>query len=418
MINVNQIKKDFPIFQTNPNLVYLDSTATSLKPRSVIDKEREYYQNYSANIFRGVYPLSEKATEEYEKTRAAMADFINAYSKEEIIFTRNTTESINLIAWGLGRQLVNKGDEVVVSLMEHHSNFVPWQVLCQEKKAKLKIIKVEKTSGLLEIVDQKNQINKKKLEQTVTKKTKILALTYISNVLGTINPIKEIIQAVKEINKKIIVIVDGAQALPHQKIDLKNLGADFFVGSSHKMLGPTGVGILWGRFSLLEQMRPVFYGGEMIEKVTVEKTSFQKPPHRFEAGTPAIAQVVGLSSAIDYLKKIGLEKIEKYEKELVRYCLKKLKEEFQKKIEILGEENVNYRAGIVSFNIKKIHPHDLAYFLGEKNICLRSGHHCAMPLHQYYGINASIRASFYLYNDFSDVDKLVGGIKKGVKFFQ
>lgn len=421
MLNVQKIKRDFPIFQKIPNLIYLDSTATSLKPREVMKKGREYYENYGANIFRGIYSLSERATEAYEETRKKMAKLINAYYAEEVIFTKNTTESINLIVFGLARYLIKKDDEILVTMMEHHSNFVPWQMLCQEKKAKFRVVGVEKDNGFLDFVDfERNnnlKINMDKLKKWVTKKTRFFSLTSISNVLGTINPIKEIIKAVKEINKETIIIIDGAQALPHQSVNVQDLGIDFFVGSSHKMLGPTGVGILWGRLELLRQMRPVFYGGEMVEWVSKEKSIFQNPPYRFEAGTPAIAQVVALGTAIDYLIKIGFKNIENHEKELVRYAFDCLKKTFGEKIKILGKDNILFRSGIISFNLRKIHPHDLAHFLGQKNICVRSGHHCAMPLHQFYRINGSVRASFYLYNDFSDIDKLILNLKKAINFF-
>lgn len=418
MIDVKKIKKDFPIFQNIPNLVYLDSTATSLKPRSVLEKGKEYYQFYGANIFRGVYPLSEKATEEYEKTRKKIALFINAQSENEIVFTRNTTESINLVAFGLGRYLIKNNDEVVITLMEHHANFVPWQILCEQTKARLRVVGVRKENGFLEIIRDDNEIDKRKLAGIINKKTKIFALTYVSNVLGTVNPVKKIVQAVKEINDRIIIVLDAAQALPHFKVDVQDLGVDFLAASGHKMLAPTGIGILWGKYSLLKKTKPVYFGGEMIEKVTVDKTSFKDPPYRFEAGTPAIAQAIALSSAVRYLEEVGLKNIEEHEKKLAQTAMKRIKEVFGDKVMILGEGNDFYRAGIISFNIKGIHPHDLAYFLGQKGICLRSGHHCAMPLHQFYGVNGSVRASFYLYNDYSDVDLLIEGIKQAIKFFK
>ncbi|GAB4218977.1 MAG: cysteine desulfurase [Candidatus Microgenomates bacterium] len=418
MLDFFKIKKDFPIFQENPSLVYLDSTATSLKPKIVIDKINDYYKKYSANIFRGVYNLSEKATFEYEKTREKVASFING-KINEIVFTRNTTEGLNLIAYSLGKQIVEENDEIVVTMMEHHSNFVPWQILAGETGAVFKVININE-NGELDVFEQlkvKNQklkiaIKNLKLEDIVSKKTKILSLVYVSNVLGTVNPIKEIIQTAKKINPNIIVIVDAAQAAPHIKIDVKDLGCDFLVFSSHKMLGPTGVGVLWGKYELLDQMYPFNFGGEMISEVFVDKTIFKEPPHKFEAGTPAIAEVIGLGAAIDYLNLIGLKNIENHEKELVRYAFIRLKEEFANNIKIIGEKNIDNRSGIIAFNFFDIHPHDVASILSEKNICIRSGHHCAQPLHNFYGLNASCRASFYLYNDKEDVEKLIEGLKE------
>jgi len=425
MFNLSQIKKDFPIFENNPSLVYLDSTATSLKPRTVIEKLVEYYSKYSANIFRGIYSLSEKATEEYEETREKIAKFING-KKEEIIFTRNTTESLNLLAYSLGRKIIEKNDEIVTTIMEHHSNFVPWQMLSQETGAILKVVNINQ-EGELDVYENKLKTQNSKLktktqnfeskkslrlDNIITKKTKILALTYISNVLGTVNPIKEIVMVAKKINPKVIVIVDAAQAAPHKKIDVLDLGVDFLAFSSHKMLGPTGVGVLWGKYDLLCEMFPFNFGGEMIAEVFLDKTFFKDPPYKFEAGTPAIAEVIALSEAVSYLEKIGLEKIETYEKELVQFAYQRLKEEFGKNIKILGEGNIKERSGILAFNFYNLHPHDVAQILSEKNICLRSGHHCAQPLHQFLGVSSSCRASFYLYNDKDDVEKLVEGLKE------
>jgi len=425
MFNFSQIKKDFPIFENNPSLVYLDSTATSLKPRPVIEKLVEYYSKYSANIFRGIYSLSEKATEEYEKTREKIAKFVNG-KKEEIIFTRNTTESLNLLAYSLGRKIIEKNDEIVTTIMEHHSNFVPWQMLSQETGAILKVVNINQ-EGELDVYENKLKTQNSKLktktqnfeskkslrlDNIITKKTKILALTYISNVLGTVNPIKEIVMVAKKINPKVIVIVDAAQAAPHKKIDVLDLGVDFLAFSSHKMLGPTGVGVLWGKYDLLCEMFPFNFGGEMIAEVFLDKTFFKDPPYKFEAGTPAIAEVIALSEAVSYLEKIGLEKIETYEKELVQFAYQRLKEEFGKNIKILGEGNIKERSGILAFNFYNLHPHDVAQILSEKNICLRSGHHCAQPLHQFLGVSSSCRASFYLYNDKDDVEKLVEGLKE------
>ncbi|MGB9883532.1 MAG: aminotransferase class V-fold PLP-dependent enzyme, partial [Microgenomates group bacterium] len=381
MLDTKKIKKDFPIFQNQPGLVYLDSTATSLKPKLVIEKINEYYQKYSANIFRGVYPLSEKATEEYEKTREKVASLING-QPQEIVFTRNTTESINLVAYSLGRKIIEKNDEIVTTILEHHSNFVPWQMLALETGAVFKVINLADDGRLNIFYKEKSGVEKIKLDKVITKKTKILALTYISNVLGTVNPIKEIVKEARKINPKIIIVVDAAQAAPHLKIDVKDLDCDFLAFSSHKMLGPTGVGVLWGRFELLKEMYPFNFGGEMISEVFVDRTIFKDPPHKFEAGTPSIAEVIGLGAAVDYLQSIGLNKIEDHEKKLVRYAYEKLKNEFGKNIKVLGEGNIKSRAGILAFDFFGIHPHDVASVLAESGVCIRSGHHCAQPLHQ------------------------------------
>ena len=397
-------KNDFPIFKNNPELVYLDSCATSLKPRTVVDKLREYYEEYSANVFRGVYKISEKATEEYEDSRRIIGKFINTNKAEEIIFTRGSTESLNLVAYSLGRKIINQGDEIVTSIMEHHSNFVPWQQLVLENGAIFKVI------GL----DEYGYLNTQ-IDQAITKKTKILALTYVSNVLGIINPVKEIIKAAKSINPKLIVVIDAAQAVPHLKVDVRDLGCDFLVFSSHKMLGPTGVGVLWGKYELLDEMYPFNFGGEMIQEVYIDKTIFKKPPHKYEAGTPHIAGVIALKEAVKYLEKIGYEKIRKHEILLAKSLACSLQAELGKKIKILAGEIFEYlddRRGIISFVFDRYHPHDVAQILDEQNICVRAGHHCAMPLHQRLGVNASVRASFYIYNTIEDVSKLVKGLKK------
>lgn len=410
MFAVKTIKKDFPIFKHQPDLVYLDSTATSLKPQSVIDAIVEYYETYSANVARGLYKISEKATQEYEKTREVVARFINAKSADEVIFTRSTTESINLAVYALGREIVKSEDEVVISVMEHHSNFVPWQQLCFEIGADFKVIDIDE-SYQLQVASCRKEID---LNNVVTKKTKILSLTYVSNVLGTINPIKEIVAVAKRINPNIIIIVDAAQAAPHMIVDVQDLGCDFLTFSSHKMLGPTGVGVLWGRREILNSMFPFNYGGDMIEEVYIKKTIFKPPPHKFEAGTPNIDGVIALKHAIRYLQNLGMNKVHEHEKELVSYGLRRLQETFGEKIRILGPKNVN-KGGVIAFVLEKCHPHDIAQILDSDQIAIRAGHHCAMPLHSRLGIGASSRASFYIYNDEDDVEKLVGALKKAMK---
>lgn len=400
MIYVEKIKKDFPIFKAIPGFVYLDSTATSLKPQSVVDSLTDYYSHYSANIFRGVYDISEKATAAYEETRMIVKDFIGAKSENEIIFTRNATESINLFVNGISDSL-QKGDEIITTITEHHSNFVPWQQLAQKKGLKFKVIQ---------------NVDVMRHTLYVSKHTKVLAITYISNVLGTVNPIKQIIQEAKKINPNIIVLVDGAQAVPHMKVDVQDLRCDAFVFSSHKMLGPTGVGVLWVKKDLLEKLPPYQYGGDMIRSVTIEKTEFADLPHRFEAGTPHIAGVIALKEAIFYLQKIGLDSIHKHEVELAQLCYDTLKKEFGEKIKIIGPQK--RESGIVAFVVEGVHAHDVAQLLNEDNIAVRAGHHCAMPLHTHLGITASVRASFYLYNTKGDIEKLISSLQKVYHLFK
>lgn len=399
MIDADKIKKDFPIFNGDPNLIYLDSTATSLKPESVINKIKDYYTHYSANIFRGVYDISEKATAEYEETRTVIKDFIQAPFEKEIIFTRNTTESINLFVSGI-EHMLSEGDEVMTTIMEHHSNFVPWQQLCKRKQMQFTVLTEE-------------VVNEMKLP--ITKKTKILALTHTSNVMGTINPVKKIIQEAKKMNPDIIVLVDGAQAVPHSAIDVVDLGCDAFAFSSHKMLGPTGVGVLWVREHILEELKPYQYGGEMIRRVTVTDTDFADLPHRFEAGTPHISGVIALKEAIYYLKKIGLDDIHAHEQALAQYCYDRLAATFKGKIRIIGPGK--RQSGIVAFTFDTLHAHDAAQLLNEDKIAVRAGHHCAMPLHERLGIEASLRASFYIYNTKKDVDTLITSLERALRFF-
>jgi len=407
MINLKDIKNQFPIFKHQPGLVYLDSTATSLKPKIVIDKINEYYSEYSANVFRGIYPMSEKATAEFEETRGVVSKFINANNSQEIIFTRNVTESLNLLAYSLGRKIINPGDEIVTTIMEHHSNFVPWQVLAEEVGATFKIIDIDE-DGNLEFKIQNSEL----LKQIITKKTKILTLTYVSNVLGTINPIKEIISTAKSINPNIIAIIDAAQAVPHLKIDVQELGADFIVFSSHKMLGPTGVGVLWGKEKILKDMYPFMYGGDMIDEVYVDRTTFKDVPHKFEAGTPAIGEVIAFKESIKFLEKIGMNNILEHEKKLTDFAINRLIDTFGQSIKIYGPKKIKDRGGIISFSFDKFHSHDIAQILADQGICVRAGHHCAMPLHTRLKVQATVRASFYIYNDEKDVEKLVEGLKK------
>ncbi len=407
MPDSKQIKKDFPIFKKNPDLIYLDSGATSLKPQSVIDAVSEYYCEYSANIKRGIYTISEKATEKYEKAREIVAKFIGA-NTNEVIFTRNTTESINLLMYSLGSNIVGKNDEVVVTIMEHHSNFVPWQQLCLNTGASFKIINLDSNYHL--------SIDGSALEKIITKRTKILSLTHVSNVLGTINPIKEIVEQAKKINPEIIVIVDGAQAVPHLEVDVKHLGCDFYAFSGHKMVGPTGVGVLWGKKEILEKMEPFMFGGDMIREVKLESTTFAEVPEKFEAGTPAIAEAIGLASAVSYLQSVGLQNIHAYELKLAKLYKEKLNKELGDKITFYGPKIPEI--GILSFTTDGLHPHDLASILNDDNIAVRAGHHCAMQLHTSLGLSGTSRISLNIYNSEEEVELVVASIVKAVNLLK
>lgn len=403
-------RNDFPLLKQKINgkrVVYLDSAAMALKPQSVISAVGKYYKEYTANVFRGVYRLSEKATQEYEETRKKIARFINAKSEKEVIYVRNATEAINLIAYAWGRLNINREDEIVTTIMEHHSNFVPWQQLCIENGATLKVVDID-NNGKLEMANCK-------LENIVSKKTKLLTITYVSNALGTINPVKKITTAAKKINPKIVVLVDAAQAVPHLKVDVTDLGCDFLTFSGQKMLGPTGAGALWGKMEILESMFPFMLGGEMIRTVSLDKTTFMPPPHKFEAGTPHIAGVIGLGAAVDYLSNYGIDKVQAHERKLTRYALKKLAE--IKGLTIYGPKDSKVRSGAIIFNIKDVHAHDVAQILDEDNIYVRAGHHCTMPLHDRLGIPASVRATFYIYNTKEDIDMLVKGTHRVKKIF-
>lgn len=406
MFNPQIIKKDFPIYKAHPNLVYLDSTATSLKLQQVIDKENEYYEKYSANIYRGIYKISEQATAEYENVRQKVAQFIGATKSEEIVFVRNATEAINLVMYSWGRKNIDDRSKVITSIMEHHANFVPWQVLSAHKKAKLVITNIT-SDGHLQIDWLLKKINSQ---------TKLVALTHVSNVLGTINPVKNLIKAIKKKNPDCLILIDGAQAIPHLKVDVSDLGCDFYVFSAHKMLGPTGVGVLWGKYGLLHKMQPFQYGGEMIQAVYTDHTEFKDAPHKFEAGTPHIAGVIGLGAAIDYLENLGMDAVRRHEMELTTYALRELKS--LKGLKIYGPLKAQERSGVIAFTIKGVHAHDIAQILDSSNICIRSGHHCAMPLHNCLGLTATARASFYVYSTKDDIDKLAEGLHKVQKIFK
>ena len=389
------IKSKFPIFKKYPDLAYLDNGATTLKPEMVLEKMNEYYREYGANIHRGIYGISERATEEYESARVKVARFIGA-APSEIIFTSGTTASINLVASGWADKNLKKGDEILVTEMEHHSNLVPWQNLAQEKGLILKFIPVN--VGFLDL---------SKLENLVGDKTRLLAITQVSNVLGTVNPIKEIIKRVHKINPKVVVVVDGAQAVAHGSVDMKDMGADFYAFSGHKMYGPTGIGVLWGKKERLEEMKPVNFGGGMIEEVTKESFRMASIPFRFEGGTPPIGEAIGLGGAVDFIEELGWKDIMEQEINTYKY----LEEKMGGVAETMGEGTIKILV------MKEAHPHDVAQILDTVGVCVRAGHHCAMPLHQKLGLMASTRVSLAVYNDKSDVDKLIEGIKKVNKIF-
>ena len=393
------IKKDFPIFN-NSDLVYLDNAATTHKPQSVLDAVDKLYTEANANVHRALYSLGSESTERFENSRTKVADFINSNSAKEIIFTSGTTESINLLARSLGNTL-KPGDEILISEMEHHSNIVPWQLAAQRSGATLNYIPITET-GELDLSDP---------DLYFKPNTKIVSLTHISNVLGTINPVKNLAEMAHEMGA--LFIVDGAQGVPHLQVNVQDLGCDFYAFSGHKMLGPTGIGALWGKTELLNEMDPFMGGGEMIETVTMESSTWNEIPYKFEAGTPNFAQAVGLGAAVDYLKTIGMSTIAEHEKTLTAYALNKINQ--IEGIRIHG--SADERAGVISFNVDGIHPHDLAQFLNEDNIALRVGHHCAQPLLSTLGETATARLSFYIYNDESDIDKFYNSLMNIRKYF-
>ena len=393
------IKKDFPIFN-NSDLVYLDNAATTHKPQSVLNAVDRLYTEANANVHRALYSLGSESTERFENSRTKVADFINSNSAKEIIFTSGTTESINLLARSLGNTL-NPGDEILISEMEHHSNIVPWQLTAERTGTTLNYIPVTET-GELDLSEP---------EHYFKPNTKIVSITHISNVLGTINAVKKLAEMAHDMGA--LFIVDGAQGVPHLQVNVQDLGCDFYAFSGHKMLGPTGIGTLWGKTELLNEMDPFMGGGEMIETVTMESSTWNEIPYKFEAGTPNFAQAVGLGAAVDYLKIIGMSTIAEHEKTLTAYALNKINQ--IEGIRIHG--SADKRAGVISFNVDRIHPHDLAQFLNEENIALRVGHHCAQPLLSTLGETATARLSFYIYNDESDVDKFYNSLTNIRKYF-
>tara|TARA_A100001011_G_scaffold37553_1_gene35571 strand:+ start:675 stop:1877 length:1203 start_codon:yes stop_codon:yes gene_type:complete len=392
-------KKNFPIFDKS-DLIYLDNAATTHKPSIVLDTVNKLYKEANANVHRAIYDLGNKSTKLYEDSRKKVSDFINAYSEKEIIFTSGTTESLNLLAYSLSKTL-KKDDEILISEMEHHSNIVPWQLIAKNTGAKLTYIPVNK-AGELDLTNH---------EDYFKSNTKIVSITHISNVLGTINPIKLLAKMAHKVGA--LFIVDGAQGVPHMNVDIRKINCDFYVFSGHKMLAPTGIGILWGKYDLLNDMEPFMGGGEMIDKVTLKDSTWNEVPYKFEAGTPNFAQAVGLGAAIDYLNSVGIQSISEHESELTQYALTKLKK--INNIKIHGESAK--RGGVISFNIKGVHSHDLAQFLNEENIAIRVGHHCAQPLLDNLGETSTARISFYLYNYESDVEKFCKALTKIQTYF-
>ena len=402
-MNNKDLRKDFPIFE-NRDIVYLDSGATTQRPIQVIDAIDNFYKKNNANPHRGAYSLSIDATNEYENTRAKIAKFINVPKAEQIIFSKNASESLNLIAYSYGLTNLKKDDEVVISIMEHHSNLVPWQFVTKQTESKLSYM----------YINDNFELSIDEIRKKITDKTKIVGITHVSNVLGTINPVKDIIDYAHK--KGAVVVLDASQSIPHMKIDVQELDADFVVFSGHKMLAPLGIGVLYGKEELLNKMPPFLMGGDMIEYVYEQNTTFAPLPNKFEAGTQNVEGVVGLGAAIDYINQVGYDTIQEIEESVVNYALDELsKLEF---IDLYTTKNRQNHSAVISFNIRGIHPHDVASILDSCGVCVRSGNHCAQPLMRFLGIDSTCRASFYFYNNKEDVDKLVEALKKAYKTFE
>lgn len=399
-MNLTDRRQSFPIFTNHSNLVYLDSAATALKPASVITAETNYYTNFSSNIARGIYPMAEEATEAFEEARATVASFIGAHS-EEIIFTSGTTASLNLVA-DLLSSSINKEDTLVITGLEHHSNFLPWKELAHHTGATLHTLPIT----------QNGELDLTTLDVLISDHTKIVSLSAVSNVLGIINPIKDVIQKIRAINPKTLVVVDAAQAIGHMPVDVTDWDADFVAFSGHKIFGPTGTGILFGKKSHLEKLRPVSFGGGMVLDACAPETLYKESPACFEAGTPNIAGIIGLGAAIEFIQSIGLDTIHAHENTLALFTIRRLKEEFGETIHIVGETNPSKKSGIVSFVLEGVHPHDTAQLLGERNICVRAGLQCAAPLHESLNLSASTRISLSVYNTEDDIEKLIRGLKE------
>lgn len=405
-MNNRNFLKDFPTLNKERNgkrIVYLDSAATTQKPISVINSIKNYYEQSNANPHRGAYELSVLATEAYDEAREKVKKFINAKYREEIIFTKNATESFNLLAMSYGMNFISEGDEIVISIAEHHSNLIPWQQVAKAKGAILKYM----------YTDENGELTEDEVRSKITEKTKIVSITHVSNALGTINPVKEIAEYAH--SKGAIVIVDGAQSVPHMKVDVRDIDADFLVIAGHKLLAPMGIGVLYGKKELLEKMPPLMFGGDMVEYVYEQETTFNVLPYKFEAGTQNVEGAVGLSKAIDYLNEIGMDNIEKIEKELMTYAYEEMsKLEY---VKIYGPKDIDKRGGVLSFEIDGVHSHDVASIFDTFGVCIRAGNHCAQPLMRYMGINATSRASLYFYNTKEDVDRLIEAVKQTYDMF-
>ncbi len=404
-LNPEVIRKDFPIFDTQAHgkrLVYLDSAATSQKPRQVVDRMVHFYETENANVHRGVYELGEKATAAYESAREACARFIGATSVRSIVFTRGTTEAINLVRFTWGRENVGEGDEILLTEMEHHSNLIPWQLLAEEKGATLRHLPI----------DDEGELRADLLDEYITDKTKLVAMNLMSNVLGTINPVRQIADAAHAAGA--LILVDAAQAAPHLSFDVNELDADFLGYSAHKMCGPTGAGVLYAREHLLEEMPPFHGGGEMIREVWADRATWNEIPYKFEAGTPNIAQAVGMGAAVEYLEGLGMDEVREHEMELTAYAIERIG---STGATVYGPSDVSRRGGVVSFNLDDVHPHDMATIVDQEGVCIRAGHHCAQPLMRRLDVPATARASFYIYNTQEDVDVLIDALEKSKGWF-
>lgn len=407
MKTIEEIKKDFPVLNVLPHnkrLVYLDNAATTQKPSQVIEAIDKYYKNMNANVYRSPHFLSVLATDAYEKARERVRKFINAKSSDSIIFTRNTTESINLIAYTWAMKYINKDDEILLTVAEHHSNILPWQMVADIKGAKLKYV----------YLDENYRLSMKDFKEKISKKVKLVAIQHMSNVLGIINPVDEITQISHSYGAK--VLIDGAQSIPHMSFDISRTNCDFFAFSGHKMLGPMGIGVLYIKEDLIDEIPPFLRGGEMIDEVYESYSTFAPPPLKFEAGTPNVEGAYGLIEAIEYLESVGIQNVFKHEEELLNYGLEKMNQlDF---IKLYGPFESKERGGIISFNVEGVHPHDVATILDDEGVAVRSGHHCCQPLMRYLEVPATVRASFYIYNDFDDIDTLIDGLKKVRKWFK
>ncbi|MCB9173164.1 MAG: cysteine desulfurase [Flavobacteriales bacterium] len=413
MLDIEKIRADFPILHREVNgksLVYLDNGATSQKPKLVIDAINKYYTFENSNIHRGIHTLSQEATNAYEIARKKLQHFINAEHEHEVIFTKGTTDSINLIASSFGKKHLKKGDEIIISTMEHHSNIVPWQMICEEKGAILKVIPI----------NEKGEIIFEEFTKLISNKTRMVAVTHVSNTLGTVNPIKEIINYVRQHAplsgemEGAFILIDGAQAVPHTKVDVQALNCDFYVFSGHKMFGPTGVGILYGKESLLNDLPPYQGGGDMIKTVTFEKTTYNELPHKFEAGTPNIVGGIGLGVAVDYMNAIGIDKIEAYEHELLTYATEQIKQIVG--VRIIGE--ATKKASVLSFVVEGTHPSDIGMIIDKLGIAIRTGHHCTEPLMNRFNIPGTARASFAFYNTFEEIDIFIAALNRAIKMLR